>query len=100
MMIEVYVAESTLLRTEKLVSKTGEGANALQTKLARVYLSEAVEKVNNAGKEAVAGFVKGDEQKVMLMGLKRFTKMNPVNTIQLRREIAGVMIGKSGYPLV
>ncbi|WP_339791702.1 acyl-CoA dehydrogenase family protein [uncultured Imperialibacter sp.] len=99
MMIEVYVAESTLLRTEKLVSKTGENANALQAKLARVYLAEAVEKVNNAGKEAIAGFVKGDEQKVMLMGLKRFTKMNPVNTIQLRREIASVMIEKSGYPL-
>jgi alkylation response protein AidB-like acyl-CoA dehydrogenase len=99
MMIEVYVAESTLLRTEKLVSKTGESANALQAKLARVYLAEAVEKVNRAGKEAIAGFVKGDEQKVMLMGLKRFTKMSPVNTIQLRREIASVMIEKSGYPL-
>ncbi|MEQ8532102.1 MAG: acyl-CoA dehydrogenase family protein, partial [Imperialibacter sp.] len=99
MMIEVYVAESTLLRTEKLVSKTGESANALQTKLALVYLAEAVEKVNRAGKEAIAGFVKGDEQKVMLMGLKRFTKMGPVNTILLRREIANVMIEKSGYPL-
>ncbi|MEQ9100132.1 MAG: acyl-CoA dehydrogenase family protein [Imperialibacter sp.] len=99
MMIEVYVAESTLLRTEKLVSKTGESANALQAKLARVYLAEAVEKVNRAGKEAIAGFVKGDEQKVMLMGLKRFTKMGPVNTILLRREIANVMIEKSGYPL-
>ncbi|WOK08707.1 acyl-CoA dehydrogenase family protein [Imperialibacter roseus] len=99
MMIEVYVAESTLLRTEKLVSKTGESANALQAKLARVYLAEAVEKVNSAGKEAIAGFVKGDEQKVMLMGMKRFTKMSPVNTIQLRREIASVMIEKSGYPL-
>ncbi|WP_339815459.1 acyl-CoA dehydrogenase family protein [uncultured Imperialibacter sp.] len=99
MMIEVYVAESTLLRTEKLVSKTGESANALQAKLARVYLTEAVEKVNSAGKEAIAGFVKGDEQKVMLMGMKRFTKMSPVNTIQLRREIASVMIEKSGYPL-
>ncbi|CAD5266446.1 MULTISPECIES: acyl-CoA dehydrogenase family protein [unclassified Imperialibacter] len=99
MMIEVYVAESTLLRTEKLVSKTGESANALQAKLARVYLAEAVEKVNRAGKEAIAGFVKGDEQKVMLMGLKRFTKMSPVNTILLRREIANVMIEKSGYPL-
>jgi alkylation response protein AidB-like acyl-CoA dehydrogenase len=99
MMIEVYVAESTLLRTEKLVSKTGESANALQAKLARVYLAGAVEKINRAGKEAIAGFVKGDEQKVMLMGLKRFTKMSPVNTIQLRREIASVMIEKSGYPL-
>ncbi len=99
MMIEVYVAESTLLRTEKLISKFGEEANSLQQKIARIYLAEAVEIVNRSGKEAIAAFVKGDELKVMLMGLKRFTKMAPVNTIQLRREIASVMIEKSGYPL-
>lgn len=99
MMIEVYVAESTLLRTEKLIGSQGETATRIQQHIARVYLSEAVEKVNSAGKEAIAAFVKGDELKVMLMGLKRFTKTAPINTVALRREIASTMIEKSKYPL-
>lgn len=99
MMIEVYVAESTLLRAEKLLKSHGEAATKIQQAIARIYLTEAAEKVNIAGKEAIAGFVKGDELKVMMMGMKRFTKMNPINTIAMRREIAAAMIEKSGYPL-
>ena len=100
MMIETYVAESTLLRAEKLVDKLGDNGSKLQQSIARIYLSEAVEKVSQSGREAIAGFVKGDEMKVMLMGMKRFTKMTPVNVIQLRREIADTVIAKSAYPLV
>ncbi len=99
MMIEVYVAESTLLRIEKLIGLQGEASTRTQQHIARVYLSEAVEKVNMAGKEAIAAFVKGDELKVMLMGLKRFTKAATLNTVAMRREIAAAMIGKSKYPL-
>lgn len=98
MMIEVYVAESTLLRTEKLMKLQGEASTKLQLHVTKVYLSEAVDKIYKAGKEAVSAFGKGDELKVMLMGLKRFTKMNPINTVQLRREIAGAMIEKAQYP--
>lgn len=98
MMIEVYVAESTILRTEKLLKKHGDESTKLQQNAARVYLAEAVDKVNLAGKEAISAFAKGDELKMMLMGLKRFTKINPVNRVQLRREIAAAMISKSQYP--
>ncbi len=97
MIIEVYAIESTLLRVEKLVGIKGEEACKLQINIAKAYLYEAVDRINLAGKEAIASFTTGDELKVMLMGLKRFTKMNPVNTKELRREIADHMISKNGY---
>lgn len=97
MMIETYVAESTLLRTEKLVDTRGEEACAAQINMAKLYLYEAVEKINAHGKEAIASFAKSDELKVMLMGLKRFTKIDPYNTKELRRAVAQVMIEKNAY---
>ena len=96
-MIEIYAAESVLLRAEKLASAKSEEASKIQIAMARVYLSEAVDKINLAAKEAIAAFVTGDEQKVMLMGLKRFTKADLVNTKQLRREIAEYMLEKGRY---
>ncbi|SHO62063.1 acyl-CoA dehydrogenase family protein [Algoriphagus zhangzhouensis] len=97
-MIEIYAAESAILRSEKLVSLKGEEATKHQISMAQVYLFEAVEKINSAAKEAIASFTKGDEQKVMLMGLKRFTKMDLINTKALRREIADYMIAQGKYP--
>jgi alkylation response protein AidB-like acyl-CoA dehydrogenase len=97
-MIEIYAAESTVLRTEKLVSQRGEEACQPQIAMTQVYLFEAVEKIQTAAKEAIAAFAKGDEQKVMLMGLKRFAKADLVNTKELRRQIADYMIEKGKYP--
>ncbi|AFL83657.1 acyl-CoA dehydrogenase [Belliella baltica DSM 15883] len=97
-MIEIYAAESAILRTEKLVSMKGEEACKNQIAMSQVYLSTAVDKINAAAKEAIGSFTKGDEQKVMLMGLKRFTKMDLVDTKTLRREIADYMIAKGKYP--
>jgi len=98
MMTEVYAAESALLRVEKLIHFKGEEAVAHQRDMALVYLYEAVDKVNIAGKEAIAAFTKSDEQKVMLMGLKRFTKLtNLVSTHQLRRQIADALLAKNEY---
>lgn len=97
-MIEIYAAESAILRTEKLVSLKGEEACKTQIAMAQVYLTTAVDKINAAAKEAIGSFTKGDEQKVMLMGLKRFTKMDLIDTRTLRREIADYMIAKGKYP--
>ncbi len=97
MMIEVYAAESTLLRTEKLIGIRGEEACAQYINMARLYLYMAVEKVHKHGKEAIASFAKGDEQRVMLMGLKRFTKMDLYNVKELRRAIAEHLIEKNSY---
>lgn len=97
-MIEIYASESAILRTEKLVSIKGEEACKNQIAMAQIYLSEAVEKINTAAKEAIGSFTKGDEQKVMLMGLKRFTKSELYNTKELRRQIADFMIDQGKYP--
>lgn len=96
-MIEIYAAESTLLRTENLLNKNGEEAVKNHLAVTKVYLYEAVEKIQSAGKEAIISFTKGDEQKMLLMGLKRFTKYDNVNTKDLRREIAASLISKGKY---
>ncbi|GAB4054880.1 acyl-CoA dehydrogenase family protein [Spirosoma litoris] len=97
MAIEVYAAESVLLRVEKLISIKGEEAVALQKQMALVYLHEAVEKVNNAGRAAITSFAEGDELRGMLMGLKRFTKIEPMNLKDARRQIADAMIAENKY---
>lgn len=97
MLIEIYASESALLRVEKLISTRGEEACKLQLNAARLYLHDAVDKINKAGKEAINSFTTGDEQKVMLMGMKRYTKINPINPKQLRREIADAIISKNQY---
>jgi alkylation response protein AidB-like acyl-CoA dehydrogenase len=96
-MIEIYAAESAILRAEKLISIKGEPACKSQLAMAQVYLSEAVDKINMAGKEAISSFTSGDEQKMMLMGLKRFTKTDLTNTKLLRRQIADDMIKSGRY---
>ena len=97
-MIEIYAAESVLLRTEKLVSLRGEAACAAQIAMSKIYLYEAIDKVEAAAKEAIVSFAKGDEQKVLFMGLKRFTKPDFINTKELRRQVADVMIAEGKYP--
>ncbi|MDH5609123.1 MAG: acyl-CoA dehydrogenase family protein [Cyclobacteriaceae bacterium] len=98
MIIEVYVAESTLLRTQKRIHTSGVKENELFIDMARLYLTEAVTKIRNAGEEAVAAYATGDELKVMMLGMKRFTKTNPVNTKELRRRIADRVIEKNAFP--
>jgi alkylation response protein AidB-like acyl-CoA dehydrogenase len=97
MMIEVYVAESSLVRVDKLIQREGEEKHQIARECALVYLHEAVDKVANSGKEVIMGFAKGDELNVLLMGLKRFTKIEPQNLIESRRMIAEAAIRKNGY---
>ncbi len=97
MAIEIYVAESVLLRVEKLIGIKGEEAVTLQKQMALVYLHGAVEKVNNAGRAAITSFAEGDELRGMLMGLKRFTKIEPMNLKDARRQIADAMIAENKY---
>jgi alkylation response protein AidB-like acyl-CoA dehydrogenase len=97
MMMYIYIAETTLLRAEKLVSMRGTEASRQQINMAQVFLYEAVEKVSAQGREAIASFVIGDEQKMMIMGLKRFTKTEVVNIKELRRQIADTLIANNAY---
>ncbi|NIJ51187.1 acyl-CoA dehydrogenase family protein [Dyadobacter arcticus] len=97
MVIEIYAAESVLLRVEKRVELLGADANALQKDIAQIYLNRAVEKVNQAGRSAITSFAESDELRVMLMGLKRFTKIEPMNLKDARRRIADEIISKNDY---
>lgn len=98
MLIEGYVAESTLLRVEKLISLRGEKACEVEKEMAMIYLHYAVEKAASAGRSAITSFAEGDEQRLMLMGLKRFTKVEPHNLKEARRKIANHCIDKKEYP--
>jgi alkylation response protein AidB-like acyl-CoA dehydrogenase len=97
-MIEIYMAESTILKVEKLVDKTSESECKSQIAMAQLNLYNAVEKINAHGKEAIISFTEGDEQRMLLMGLKRFTKYtNYPNIISLRRVIAQKLIHENQY---
>lgn len=95
--IEVYVAESALLRLEKLVGVKGEDAVSLQKDMVMVNLHNAVAKCQVAGREAIQSFAEGDELRVMLMGLKRFTKIDPMNTKEARRRVADELLKEGKY---
>lgn len=97
MTINIYMAESALLRTEKLASLKGETAVALQIDLAKTYLHDAVDRVNTSGKNAIVAMAEGDELRMMLLGLKRFTKATPYNTKEARRRIASSLIAADQY---
>ncbi|MBY0543565.1 MAG: acyl-CoA dehydrogenase family protein [Sphingobacteriaceae bacterium] len=93
----VYIAESAMLRTEKLVSMQGEEACKGQLDMMRIYFVEAVDGVQKAGKEALWAFAEGDEQRMMLVGLRRFTKMEPFNVKQARQNVAQQIIEANKY---
>ncbi|MDE1193536.1 MAG: acyl-CoA dehydrogenase family protein [Arachidicoccus sp.] len=97
MAIEVYVAESTLLRVEKVVDTFGEQAAGEKIDIARVYLSEATDNIWKSGKDALNSFVDGDELRMMLMGLKRYTKQEPLNIKEARQRIALKLINENKY---
>lgn len=98
MMIEIYMAESAILRTEKLAKTKGEQHVKEEIAMAQLYLYHAVDIVAQKGKEGIASFAEGDEQRIMLMGLRRFTKyVNLPNVNALRESIAKKVIDANEY---
>ncbi len=97
MAIKTYVAESTLLRVDKLVSNKGEAAVANQIDIARVVVNDAVDTSFIAGKDAIAAMAEGDEQRLLFMGLKRFTKKDLYNTKEARRRIAAALVEANAF---
>ena len=98
MIIQTYVAESTLLRTEKIVASKGEESAKVQIEMMKTFFYDAAGIIDHAGKEAIYSFVEGDEQRMMLMGLRRFVKMEGFNVKELRRTIAAKVIESNRYP--
>jgi len=97
MAIETFNAESVLLRVMKMADQKGEAACQDYLDMMRTYLYDAADKVNKSGKDAVNSFAEGDEQRMILMGLKRFTKAEPFNSKEARRRIADKMITEGKY---
>ena len=98
MLIEIYMAESTVLRTEKLAKKVGENKATEQIAMAKLYLYKAVDVVSQKGKESIISFAEGDEQRMMLMGLRRFTKYtNMPNIVGLRETITAKLVAENSY---
>lgn len=98
MAIDTYAAESILLRVHKLVNAQGEDASQEQLAMARVFVHDAADRINKAGKEALMSFAEGDELRMMMMGIKRFTKNSPQNNKELRRLVADSIISANKYP--
>jgi alkylation response protein AidB-like acyl-CoA dehydrogenase len=98
MLIEIYMAESTILRTEKMAKKEGEAKVQEQIAMAKLYLYKAVDIVASRGKESIISFAEGDEQRMMLMGLRRFTKYtNMPNIVGLRETITTKLVAENSY---
>ena len=93
--MEAYVCESIVLRIEKMKSLSKD--YSFQKEMMECYLYDAADRVNKWGKEAINSFAEGDEQRAMLMGIKRFSKVDPYNTKEARRKIAEKMIEKNTY---
>ena len=97
MAIQTFVAESMLLRVKKAVERNGEDNNKVQIAMMHVYLNDAIEKVSRNGNEAINSFAEGDEQKMMLLGIKRFTKTPPFNVKDARRAVAAYLVEEGKY---
>ena len=99
MAIITYHAESALLRLEKLTQLKGETASTVQADIVRTYIYDAADAINKAGKDALNSFAEGDELRMMHIGLKRFTKVEPFNTKEARRRICAQLVADDGYKL-
>ncbi|MCB0761212.1 MAG: acyl-CoA dehydrogenase family protein [Flavobacteriales bacterium] len=97
MTIQTYVAESVLLRTEKRVKTLGLSDNTSQINMMKAFIFEANEIISTSAREALMSFAEGDELRMMLMGIKRFTKMDPFNIKDVRQQIAQTLIDKNQY---
>ncbi len=97
MMGDIYLAESAILRTEKMTLRTSVEATARQQDMTRVFLEDAVERFSFAGKRVITAWAEGEMKRNLLMGLRRFTKYDGINTVAARRNIAQALIDANEY---
>ena len=97
--IETYAMESAVLRAQKIAERNGENAASLPIAMTRVYLSQAMEKIEAAAKKVIAAVADGDMLRTQLAILRRLAKHEPFNTIELRQQIAQKVIERGKYAL-
>ncbi len=95
--IWIYQAESVLLRVQKKIEKVGEEACAVDIAIAKTYFYDTADRIEKAAKDAIYSFAEGDEARMMLMGLKRFTKVEAFNPKNARQLIAQKLIEDKKY---
>ena len=98
MAIETFNAESALLRAIKLSDQRSSEACAYELDIVHTYLYDAADRINKYGKDAINAFAQGDEQRMMLLGIKRFTKVDAFNSKEAKRRIAAKLIADNRYP--
>ena len=97
-LIEIYMVESAILRTEKNTKRMSVKEQEAQIAMTQLYLFNTIEDITLKAKEGIASFAEGDEQRMMLMGLKRFTKyQNLPNVVGLRSIIADKVAAEKKY---
>lgn len=97
-LIDIYMAESAILRTEKNAERSGEDSQKTQLAMTQLFLYKTVDKITARAKEGIVSFAEGDEQRMMLMGLRRFTKYQDYPKVtELRNTIAERVIANNGY---
>ncbi|MCS6933522.1 MAG: acyl-CoA dehydrogenase family protein [Chitinophagales bacterium] len=96
-LIEIWLMESAMLRAEKLLNLHGREAAQIYVDMVKCYFFDALDRIFNAGKSALVAYASGDELRIMLMGLKRFTKYELINTKEIRRAVADRLIAENGY---
>ena len=99
MVMETYAMESAVVRAQKLVETKGEKSAALALAMTRVYLTQAMEKIEAAAKKIIAGTAEGDMLRTQLAILRRLAKHEPFNIIALRQQIAQRVIEVGKYTL-
>ena len=99
MVIETYAMESATLRAQKIASTKGQAAAALPIAMTRVYLSQAMEKIEAAAKKIIAAVAEGDMLRTQMAILRRLAKREPFNTIELSQQIAKKMVERGKYAL-
>ena len=97
MVMEVYAAESAILRAEKLSLRNGEKQTEYQITMSKLFLYSTIKNCQKSGEEVILSFAEGDEQRMLLMGLKRFTKGYTINPKNLRRSVAEKLIADNKY---
>ena len=97
MAIRTYLAESALLRVQQMIDQKGEDACQAQIAMVKTYFYDTADAINKYGKDAVNSFAEGDELRMMMMGLKRFTKTEPFNPKDARQLIAQQLIEANAY---
>jgi len=97
--IETYAAESALLRAQKMSERQGESGAHLAVAMARVYLQQALEKIETSARKVITAVADGDMLRTQLAILKRLSKYEPFNTIALRQQIAQRVIETGKYTL-